>query len=35
VIVSGQLTHTYEKKIPASITFKKSFSEVMEFVTAL
>lgn len=32
IIISGQLTHTYEKKIPSQVTFKKSFSEVMEFV---
>jgi len=35
VIVSGQLTHTWEKKIPPSITFKKSLLEVMEFVSGL
>jgi MerR family transcriptional regulator, light-induced transcriptional regulator len=35
VIISGQLTHTYEKKIPPSINFKKSFSEMMEFVGGL
>jgi len=35
VIISGQLTHTYEKKIPPQINFKKSFSEVMEFVSGL
>ena len=35
VIISGQLTHTYEKKIPPQIYFKKSFSEVMEFVSGL
>ena len=35
MIVSGQLTHTYEKKIPPQIYFKKSFSEVMEFVSGL
>lgn len=34
-IISGLLTHTYEKKIPQHINFKKSFSEVMEFVAAL
>jgi DNA-binding transcriptional MerR regulator len=32
VIVSGQLTHTYEKKILPPIRFKKSFAEVMEFL---
>lgn len=35
VIISGQLTHTYEKKILPPIHFKKSFSEVMEFVSGL
>jgi len=35
VIFSGQLTHTYEKKILPPIHFKKSFSEVMEFVSGL
>ncbi|MFZ4058956.1 MAG: MerR family transcriptional regulator [Ferruginibacter sp.] len=35
MIISGQLTHTYEKKIPAPINFKKSFAEVMDFVSTL
>jgi MerR family transcriptional regulator, light-induced transcriptional regulator len=35
IIISGQLTHTYEKKIPPAINFKKSFQEVMEFVGGL
>lgn len=35
IIISGQLTHTYEKKIPAHINFKKSFHEVMEFIGSL
>ncbi|MEP7106619.1 MAG: MerR family transcriptional regulator [Ferruginibacter sp.] len=35
IIISGLLTHTYERKIPLQVTFKKSFSEVMEFVSAL
>jgi MerR family transcriptional regulator, light-induced transcriptional regulator len=35
IIISGQLTHTYEKKIPDAINFKKSFKEVMEFVSSL
>jgi MerR family transcriptional regulator, light-induced transcriptional regulator len=34
-ILSGHLTHTYEKKIPAHINFKKSLQEVMEFIAAL
>jgi len=35
IIISGLLTNSYEKKIPQHINFKKSFSEVMEFVSAL
>jgi len=35
VIISGLLTHAYEKKIPPQINLKRSFSEVMEFVSAL
>jgi MerR family transcriptional regulator, light-induced transcriptional regulator len=35
IIISGFLTQTYEKKIPPSINFKKSFQEVMEFVSGL
>lgn len=35
IIISGMLTNSYEKKIPQQINFKKSFSEVMEFVSAL
>jgi methanogenic corrinoid protein MtbC1 len=32
VIISGQLTNTYEKKILPPIKFKKSYAEVMEFL---
>jgi len=32
VVISGQLTNTCEKKIPPPIKFKKSYSEVMEFL---
>lgn len=32
VIISGQITNTYEKNIPPPINFKKSYSEVMEFL---
>jgi MerR family transcriptional regulator, light-induced transcriptional regulator len=32
VIISGQLTNTYEKKILPPIYFKKSYAEVMEFL---
>ena len=35
IIISGQLTNTYEKKIHAPLKFKKSFAEVMEFVSGL
>ncbi len=35
IVISGQLTNTYEKKIPASITFKRSFPEVMQFIMGL
>ncbi len=35
IIISGLLTNTYEKKIPAHINFKKSFPEVMQFVSEL
>jgi len=35
VVISGQLTHTYEKKIHPPLKFKKSLAEVMEFVSGL
>jgi DNA-binding transcriptional MerR regulator len=35
IIISGLLTQSYERKIPPQIMFKKSFSEVMEFVSTL
>lgn len=35
IIISGQLTHTYEKKLLPPIHFKKSYTEVMEFVSGL
>jgi len=35
IIISGLLTQSYERKIPPQINFKKSFSEVMEFVSGL
>ncbi len=35
IIVSGQLTNTYEKKIHPPVYFKRSYSEVMEFVATL
>jgi DNA-binding transcriptional MerR regulator len=33
IIVSGKLTNNYMKKIPSNVKFKKSLSEVMEFVS--
>jgi MerR family transcriptional regulator, light-induced transcriptional regulator len=35
IIISGQLSQSFEKKVPPSITLKKSFSEVMEFISTL
>ena len=35
VVISGQLTLVYEKKIPAHFKFIKSFSEVFDFVHSL
>jgi MerR family transcriptional regulator, light-induced transcriptional regulator len=35
IVISGQLTHTYQKKIPPQINFKKSLQETMEFITSL
>ncbi len=35
VIISGQLTNTFEKKIHPPVYFKRSFPEVMEFVASL
>lgn len=32
VIISGQLTNTYQKKILAPVIFKRSYTEVMEFL---
>ena len=34
-VVSGQLTHVFNKSVPSTITFKKSLSEVMEYFTSL
>jgi DNA-binding transcriptional MerR regulator len=34
-IISGQLTQTYEKKLQEPVIFKRSFSEVMEFISNL
>lgn len=35
IVFSGQLTNTYEKKIHPPVVFKKSFAEVMDFISAL
>lgn len=35
VIISGRLTSAYVKKIPQKITFKKSLSDVKEFINSL
>jgi methanogenic corrinoid protein MtbC1 len=34
-IISGQITHQYEKKLHPPVTFKKSIAEVMEFISKL
>lgn len=33
-VISGQITQQYRKKIPASVQFKRSLSEVMEFLSS-
>ena len=35
VVISGQLTQTYYKKIPGSISFKKSMPEVLEYIDSI
>ncbi|MEO8768506.1 MAG: MerR family transcriptional regulator [Ferruginibacter sp.] len=35
IIISGQFTWTYEKKIKPPVIFKKSFTEAMDFVSGL
>jgi hypothetical protein len=35
LVISGKLTATYEKKIRPPILFKRSFSEVMEFINEM
>jgi MerR family transcriptional regulator, light-induced transcriptional regulator len=34
-VISGQLTQSYKKKIPDSVHFKRSLSEVMEYLSSL
>lgn len=35
IIISGRLTQAYEKKIPPRINFKRSLSEVIEFISSI
>lgn len=35
IIISGILAQTYNKKLPPNVNFKKSFGEVMEFISGL
>lgn len=35
IIISGQMARTYEKKIPHSVQFKKSFNEVLDFISTI
>lgn len=35
IVISGLLTNTYKKKIHPPVCFKRSFTEVMDFVTSL
>ncbi|HAI82911.1 MAG TPA: MerR family transcriptional regulator [Chitinophagaceae bacterium] len=35
IIISGQLTQGYKKQLPSNIEFKKTLSEVMEYISAL
>ena len=35
MVISGMLTHNYEKKIPPHINLKRSFPDVLEFVAGL
>jgi MerR family transcriptional regulator, light-induced transcriptional regulator len=34
-VISGQLTQNYKKKLPGCVQFKRSLSEVMEYVSAI
>lgn len=34
-VISGQLTQSYKKKIPQTVEFKRSLSEVMEYLSSL
>ncbi len=35
IIISGQLTQQYKKKVPTGIYFKKSLGEIMEYISTL
>jgi DNA-binding transcriptional MerR regulator len=35
IIISGQLTQGYKKQLPSNVEFKKTLSEVMEYISAL
>ena len=35
ILISGQITHTYEKKIETPVIFKHSFEEVTDFIHSL
>ena len=35
VVVSGQCAQAYKKKVPASVTLKKSLFEVWEYVSSI
>ncbi len=35
IIISGQLTHNYQKKLSGLVKFKKTFAEVMAFISGL
>lgn len=35
LIISGQLTQSYKKRIPPNVSFKRSLSEVMEYLSSL
>lgn len=35
IIISGQLPQSYQKKIAAPLSYKRSYAEVMEFVSAI
>lgn len=35
IIVSGSLTQSYKKRVPANFSFKKSLSEVMDYISSI